>query len=468
MTCRKIWKRHWAPSSRDEYTERPDNQGLTHTPSLPGWDIREAIRRQNWLMAAYRLLPLSFRQGVSRVFDRRFAEKMRFQRTPAWDQSAAPLPVNPPGGVKDRLADRAGVNIIGYLRGEFGLGESARLYAKALIHAGIPVALLDLDLSLPHGWSDHSLDAYMDETQPYDTTVIFVNPDYLDAAFEKIGHERLGQRRLIACWFWELEMVPSSWIPAIAKVDEILVSSAFLEKAFKKVTDKPIRRVPLPFFEQPDSGLQRDDFGLPGDSFIFLCSFDFHSHVERKNPQATIRAFQTAFPKQRSDVCLLMKSSNGDKHQEAVRSLLAMAHGDPRIVFRDEVIDRAHMQALQRCCDAYVSLHRGEGFGLGLAECMGLGKPVIATGWSGNLEFMTPANSCLVDYSLVPVDGRYPDSEGARWAEPDVLDAAVWMRRLADDRVSAKELGRKARRDIRHSLSPDQASKHLSFMFSEE
>lgn len=129
---------------------------------------------------------------------------------------------------------------------------------------------------------------------------------------------------------------------------------------------------------------------------------------------------------------------------------------------RDEVIDRAHVHALQRCADVYVSLHRAEGFGLGLAECMAMGKPVIATGWSGNVDFMDQANSCLVGYRLVPVgDGEYPHPDGALWAEADVDEAAAHMRRLADDRGYAAGLGARAAQSVAARLSPQAAAAAL-------
>jgi glycosyltransferase involved in cell wall biosynthesis len=220
-------------------------------------------------------------------------------------------------------------------------------------------------------------------------------------------------------------------------------------------------RLPLPLSDWRDSGLQRSDFGLDADKFVFLFTFDFHSFVTRKNPQAIVHAFQQAFPRNRDDVCLVLKSSNGHLYAEQMRELLTLVVGDSRIMLRDEVIEKVHVHALQRCCDAYVSLHRAEGFGLGLAECMSIGKPVIATGWSGNMEFMTESNSCLVEYDLVPVAGGYPDSDGTCWAEPRIASAADAMRRLADDPERARALGMVARDDIRLRLSPGSAARHL-------
>ncbi|CBA17188.1 glycosyltransferase family 4 protein [Xanthomonas albilineans] len=418
------------------------------------------IRQRSGLGVLYRKLPLSWRVGAARLLSASSAESVRFARTPAWDR---PLPSAVAGPVAPMQATVGpGVNILGYVRGQFGLGESLRMYARALIEAGVPVRLFDIDLGLPHGWDDHSLDAWIGDDLPYAVSIIFVNPDYLKSALELVGVERLAGKHLIACWFWELERVPSAWLPAIALVDEIMVSTRFIENAFSMVTDKPILRVPQPLSAIGDSGLQRADFGLEEDKFIFLITFDFNSWVERKNPYAAIAAFKRAFPKGRDDVRLLVKSSNGHRYQDWFRRLLNEVATDPRIVVRDEVIDRAHVHALQRCCDAYVSLHRAEGFGLGLAECMAMGKPVIATAWSGNLDFMETGNAMLVGYRLVPVrEGEYPHEHGDVWAEPNVEEAAAFMQMLADDPVRAQKLGQRAAESVGTLLSPQHAARAI-------
>ena len=269
-----------------------------------------------------------------------------------------------------------------------------------------------------------------------------------------IGHARFEGKPRVACWFWELPQIPGEWLPAIQNVDAILVASAFVEDAFRKVTDKPIIRVPLPYYPSVDSGLTRRDFGLEEGVYQFLCMFDFHSSMARKNPLAVIDAFKRAFPT-RADVRLLIKSSNGHFHQQALRELLAQTANDVRVVVRDDIIEKAHVQSLLRCCDAFVSLHRAEGFGLVMAEAMGLGKPVIATRWSGNLEFMTRDNSCLVDFELRPVrTGEYPHVPGDVWAEPDVDDAARHMKYLVEDREWAAGLGKSARESLLAQLDP--------------
>ncbi|CAD0306863.1 glycosyltransferase family 4 protein [Xanthomonas hortorum] len=453
-------------------TASPQRQGISASwrTGLAGLHLQSWVRKQPWLQRIYRLFPPGLRDRVSAALSARSVVNTRFQRTDTWEQALKGSDASL-GSEKESVASRsgslAGINILGYIRGEFGLAESARMYARALIDAGVPVSLYDLDMGLPHSWQDRSMDGFIDQRLPHRVTVVFVNPDYMQAAFEQVGRARMEGHYVIACWFWELEVVPPSWLSAIGLVDEIMVASRFIEDAFRRVTDKPIMRLPLPLSDRRDSGLQRHDFGLDAGKCIFLFTFDFHSFVARKNPHAVVHAFQQAFPRDRDDVCLVLKSSNGHMYPEQMRELLTLVFQDSRILLRDEVIDKAHVRALQRCCDVYVSLHRAEGFGLGLAECMSQGKPVIATGWSGNMEFMTDRNSCLVEYDLVAVAGQYPDSDGARWAEPRVESAADAMRRLANDPERARELGEAARADICLQLSPNSAARHLSARVAE-
>lgn len=354
----------------------------------------------------------------------------------------------------------ASINIFGFFGGQFGLGESARLYASALESVGERVARVDVDLGLPHGRQKVASGAAPNPARDA-VDIVVINPDYLASvlpAVESLGNER---RFRIGCWFWELDVVPKSWHDAIASVDAVMVSSRFAEDAFSRVTGKPVFRVPLPVVRRSDSGLSRNAFGLSSTAFVFLTSFDFHSSVYRKNPRDVIVAFRQAFPDD-THVQLLVKSSNGAFYPDQLAELVEAARGDPRVLIRDQTIEAAHMRSLQRCCDAYVSLHRAEGFGLGLAECMALGKPVVATRWSGNLEFMDAGNSCLVDSICVPVQGHeYPDGEGAMWAQPDVAQAAVWMRRLVEEPGLAAAIGAKAATDVCRTLAPEHVGREL-------
>lgn len=423
------------------------------------------VIRQPWLKAIYRHIPSSLRDRVTTRLNAPPALKelkeVRFANSEQWAAKKHPV-TDAPVRFFDTASEygpQQGVNVFAYLRGQFGLAECARMYARALLGARYPTALIDVDIKLPHDWNDRSLDDYIRDDAPHAVHLVFINPDYLQAALDQIGEARLAGKYIIACWFWELENIPTSWLPALALVDEILVASQYVGDAFARVTDKPILCVPLPLSEVGDSGLQRTDFGIDERAFVFMTSFDFNSFVHRKNPFAVVRAFQRAFPERRRRVQLLIKTSNGHRNPERLRLLLDSIGDDPRIIVRDHVLDRADVQALQRCADVYVSLHHAEGFGLGLAECMAQGKPVIGTAWSGNMEFMDADNSALVGYTLVPVaEGEYAHHEGQRWAAADEAEAAQWMRRLADEPELARSMGERARASVLKTLSPERAA----------
>ena len=157
----------------------------------------------------------------------------------------------------------------------------------------------DIDLDIPHGFDDRTFDVGAAPDAKPDIHLLFVNPDYLEEAIDKVGRSRFDGGYVMACWFWELERIPEAWLPALGRVDEVMVASSFVEEAFRRVTDKPIFRVPIPVGEAEDSGLGRADFGLRADAFAFLCTFDFNSSIERKNPCAVVDAFR---PRSRGDV----------------------------------------------------------------------------------------------------------------------------------------------------------------------
>ena len=204
--------------------------------------------------------------------------------------------------------------------------------------------------------------------------------------------------------------------------------------------------------------LSRAYFGLPDDRFLLLFFFDFRSFIQRKNPWAALRAFTTAFQDNVSaPVSLAIKMNGTEACPDDYRDFLdSDAVRDPRVILIDRVMDGGEIKELVRLCDCFLSLHRSEGFGRGLAEAMYFGKPVIATGYSGNLDFMNEANSCLVDCTLIPVGtDEYPYGAGQRWAEPDVDQAAWYLQRLVADSAYAADLGQRAAHYIRtyHSFA---------------
>jgi glycosyltransferase involved in cell wall biosynthesis len=188
----------------------------------------------------------------------------------------------------------------------------------------------------------------------------------------------------------------------------------------------------------------RANLGLPDKAFIFLFTFDYLSHAARKNPQAVIDSFQQAFGAS-EEVLLVIKTVNSDQIRGGVANLKNRIGQSSNIVFLDEYFQYKDLLRLIQLANCYVSLHRSEGLGLGLAEAMKLGTLVIATNYSGNTDFMSAEDALLVDYTLIPVqNGDYPYSKGNVWAEPYQSDAIEQMKYAFTHQLECRLLAQRA------------------------
>jgi SAM-dependent methyltransferase len=261
-------------------------------------------------------------------------------------------------------------------------------------------------------------------------------------------------------WAWEVEDFPEEWLPAFNLVDEVWMISEYGAESVRKVATKPVYSFPLAVSVPESEAMDKADLDLP-DRFMFLFSFDFFSVFDRKNPTAIIEAFIQAFEPGEGPI-LVIKSINGDKRLTDLERLKLAAGDHPDIFIMDGYLPVEVKNRLMATCDAYVSLHRSEGFGFTMAEAMALGKPTIATGYSGNLEFMDARNSYLVDYQPTKVPkGCDPYPVGSTWAEPSVKHAAEQMRRVYDNVEEAAAIGAEARRSIAKDHDPKARARLL-------
>jgi glycosyltransferase involved in cell wall biosynthesis len=385
----------------------------------------------------------------------------------AWDYGRAELalagellPPRPVGSVSGTFDREIAVNVAGYLNRSLGLGQAARLYITALQAAGVPVGTVMAPLHLPvTGSQQQALARYgsqgfeqLELPYPAPVNLLCVNPDGLDHLLESAGDALADARWTIGQWGWETDVLPAHWLPAFERLDEVWVYSSFVAQNLSRVSPVPVITVPLPVIA-PDPGDGELDLDL-GDGFTFLFVFDFFSTLQRKNPVGLIDAFTRAFAPGEGPR-LVLKGMNGSFRPQAVDEVRWKIGNRPDIQLIDQHVDKQTYAALIARCDCYVSLHRAEGFGLTLAEAMALGKPAIATGYSGNLEFMTATNSYLVDYELTRVGPNaemYPP-EGT-WAEPDLDHAAALMRQVWERPDDARAVGERARGDVTERLSP--------------
>jgi glycosyltransferase involved in cell wall biosynthesis len=359
-----------------------------------------------------------------------------------------------------------GVNVVGFLRGELGIGESARLLVQALDAAGVPRVPVPVEthLSSRQRPVDPRLPAH---PAPLATTVLCVNSDLTPtvASSLPVAYDRTYR---IGMWYWEVEELPASQHGGFAAVDEVWVATDFIRAAVEPHTDLPVRTLTPPLPQRPATGptVGRAGLGLP-DVPLFLFAFDFLSTAERKNPIGLVDAFCRAFGPEDGPV-LVVKSINADQRPADAERLRLRVAGLPHVLLLEDYLDADRRDALMAACDCYVSLHRSEGLGLTMAEAMAWGKPVIATRYSGNLQFMSDENSYLVDWTPVPVpDDAAPYPAGATWAQPDLDDAARLMRAVVEDPAEARRRGERAAADIATRHSPAAAGAAIAARLDE-
>lgn len=348
-----------------------------------------------------------------------------------------------------------GVNLAGFLSSESGLGESARLRAEALAAAKIPTALNNV----PHPDLENRErpGAPVTEDNPYRVNLVWVNAPETEAFARRAGPAYFAGRYSIAYWVWEMPEMPDEWRHHFRYYDEIWVPTRFVEACVAPRAPVPVTCIPHPIrparivASEPDRSW-RARAGVADDAFVFLFVFHFHAVFERKNPLDLIAAYARALPRER-DAVLVIKTAGGAGSRQ-LASMREAARGlNVRIL--DQVMRRDEVDRLVADCDAYVSLHRSEGFGLTLAEAMTYGKPVIATGHGGNTDFMTDDNSYLVRHRLVALDRDVgPYRKGWHWAAPDVDHAAALIRRVYERRDEASAIGARGRADVERALDP--------------
>ena len=359
---------------------------------------------------------------------------------------------------------QSGVNAIGFFRAEFGHGEAARRILTGIDRAGIPHATITV--KTPHHREKHPFTARGDRPT-YPTNVVCLNPEHMLEFAHLGGAELFLDRYTIGVWCWEASRFPDAFRPAFDLVDEIWVASDYVAEIIAEATDKPVQVFPMPVEVKPAPALGRSDVGLPGDRFVFLFAFDFFSTVERKNPYGLIDAFARAFAPGEGPL-LVIKTINGQRQAGELKRLVQAASVHPDIRVVDEYVSGEQMRGLVANCDSFVSLHRSEGFGFSMAEAMVYEKPVIATGYSGNLTFMNDENSYLVGFGLTPVppgSANYP--AGALWADPDLDDAAAAMRRVVENPDDVRERGRRGHETIARQHTLQRTSEFIATRLAE-
>jgi glycosyltransferase involved in cell wall biosynthesis len=334
-----------------------------------------------------------------------------------------------------------GLTVVGYLGAGTGVAATADASMAACAAAGIASEFLDARPVRPIR-ARHA------------TALLHVNADQLPTVAGMLGEDFFRGRYIIGAWAWELPRLPDEYLAAFGWVHEVWAASRFIQGAVAEKSPVPVVRMPYPVRVAPTAGAGRNRFQLPTDRFLFLTMYDALSIQERKNPQGAIEAFHKAFGSS-GGVGLVVKVNHASSRPAELALVQRLVAETPGTYLVDGVMSREDAQALQACCDAFVSVHRAEGFGLNIAEAMLLGRPVVVTSWSGNMDFTTHRNACLVDYQMVTLTASSgPYQAGNEWAEPDVEHAAEWMQRLVADERFRNEIGRRGQQTIATGFSP--------------
>jgi len=381
---------------------------------------------------------------VSPILDR-FAEQFSLPRS-----SSSHRPIDP---------SECDVCVIGYLKAEMGVGQAGRSVLKSLATTGAKVQGFNVSVNVTARQSDCSVASLLSSIPDARVQIYSVNADQLAVVSEAVAPlcQRSPQYR-INMPFWEISRFPSDWIASYGDFDEVWAPTRFIQASVQGTLDLPVVWMPPAVTLTDFESVDRSQFNLPAEAFLFLFNFDFSSYSTRKNPLAVIEAYRLAFRRRPLKVAtaLVIKTMGRDADGNNLERLLKMTEEESDIIIINEQMTYSEVLSLMNCCDCYVSLHRSEGFGYTLAEAMLLGKPVIATDYSGTRDFVAQTTAFPVKYRLKSLQkDDYPFGEGQKWADPD-LDHAAWlMRRVIEDEPDTGRIALAGRHKIQSTYSPD-------------
>lgn len=368
-----------------------------------------------------------------------------------------------------------GVHLIADFSGRTGLSQSARDVATCFRHLGCPVQVLDLPLSperMPETFR-FSVNDYGYQTPKSPLTIIAWNGDVYPLLAQLLPAEIFKNRTIVGIWYWETDYdLPDIHKKGYGWVDEVWVTTRFIQKSLQRSAPVPIKLfhhlAPRPILSQFGNLFEI----IGPDQFVYLFCFDWRSVAKRKNPEAVCEAFCRAFPEVQGStgaLCVIKSIHGRDSHFYFDFLLLKVKYLDrPDIIFIDEWMTPEERDALMARANCYVSLHRSEGLGLTIMESMVLGRPCIATNYSGNLEFMNPENSWLVDFQIKKIGkGVPPYPEDHLWAEPDIASASMAMREVYDNPLEAAHRAQLGQDYIAENFGIEKVSAQLGELASQ-
>jgi glycosyltransferase involved in cell wall biosynthesis len=349
-----------------------------------------------------------------------------------------------------------GVNVFGYINGEFGLGEAVRLLIKAMEDANIPLALINYETVLT---SEDKTFQNFSEKAPYFLNLVLLG---INSSKEVIFHlnnnDFFKNKHNIFFLNWESENFPAEYVKNLSFYNEIWTPTKYCQDIVAKFCSIPVQIVhyPLEIKLLENIDIESENF-YDKNKFNFLFMFDYNSSFERKNSLGLIEAFEMAFGKNNKDVFLTIKTSKSTRFFNEKKLLTDRISNFSNIKIVEKIFEKDTLHKIIKGCDSYISLHRSEGFGLTMAEAMYFEKPVIATGYSGNTEFMDNTNSFLVDFEIFKVDSDILNYDrNTIWSNPDVKHASILLKKVSENSNEVKFVAANGQKNIIQNFSMDK------------
>ncbi len=371
-----------------------------------------------------------------------------------------------------------GLNVIGYFLNMIGIAEVGRFFIRHLVDMHFPHSLYFLHSNFHQLISPEEQIPLLKKRKlrpSFRHNLFFCNADSIPY-FNKINAGAIKGTFNTGVFWWEFDDY-FDFPQAFNFIDDVLVFSSFVKTAVAKSLSgsAQVRQLVFPYYRNWNITRTRrevrQDYQLNDDDFVIFFNFDLYSSYERKNPLGLLSAFSAAFLRQK-DTKLVFKIAHAKSGLDNIKELhkMVLAQGlQGRVIFEYRNFSKNEYMNLLAATDAYVSLHRSEGFGIGMLEAMFLGLPVVATNYGGNTDFMNEDNSLPLTFSKTEVRRRFgPYRQGWLWAEPNLEQAVELMRRLYRDRGLALKLGERGRQFAEKAYSPESIQKQISSYFQEK
>ncbi|MGK7958708.1 MAG: glycosyltransferase family 4 protein [Crocosphaera sp.] len=365
--------------------------------------------------------------------------------------------------------DKPDVSVIGYLQSVIGLGHAGRMVAASLETTSLETKGFNVTLNVEARQGDNSVNHLLSPVANGRIHIYNINADQLPLVKDAIRDHVQPADYVISMPFWELSKFPTEWLSNYEGINEIWAPTRFIQQALVPVMNIPVFWMPPAVKLENFTRVDREHFDLPNNRFLFHFNFDLSSFATRKNPMAVIEAYRRAFRQRYCDIPtgLVIKTRGVDADGSNLQKLIDLTQDESDIFIVNQLMSYEDTLSLMDCCDCYVSLHRSEGFGYTLTEAMLLGKPVIATDYSGSKDFVDASTGFPVNYQLKPLnEGDYPFWQGQKWADPDIDHAAWLMQNILNDQYETKTIAEAGRNKILRDYSLQaiggKYKKHLS------